>query len=244
MVPPHESSRSGVFTKTQWGFILWYEVARQREHERFLSEFWRLYRAPIFKILCSRGFNARDAEDVTQSFLLSFIQSGAIGRADPAKGRFRDFLVGALNHCLSDLQARAQTLKRGSAAVILSLDERPLAEAEALLPHEPAPQALCDRVWAATLLRGALKELEMRYAREGRARLFRLLKPHLTGDEPPPYRWLALRLRRSPATLRSDVKRLKEQFRELLREELERRVGTECADQEWEALREIWRGKN
>ena len=46
---------------------------------------------------------------LTQGFLLHFIQSQAAARAHPGKGRFRDFLVGALEHYLIDSQTRAQT---------------------------------------------------------------------------------------------------------------------------------------
>jgi hypothetical protein len=73
--------------------------------------------------------------------------------------------------------------------------------------------------------------------------MFRLLKPHLTGEEPPPYWKLAPRLRRSPVALRKNVERMRAQFREKLRDELCKRVGPDRVDEEWENLREILRGR-
>ncbi len=170
-------------------------------------------------VLRSRRVDPGDAEDLTQGFLLHFIQSKAAARAQPAKGRFRDFLVGALNHYLSDLQARSGALKRGGGAMALSLDERPLAEVEPLLPHQSALPRHCDRAWVASLIESVLADLEAQYTREGRGRMFRLLKPHLTGEEPQPYWKLALRLRCSPVALRKNVERMRAQFREKLRDD-------------------------
>ena len=78
---------------------------------------------------------------------------------------------------------------------------------------------------------------------EGRGEIFRLLRRCLTGEEPLDYWKLARRLRRGPVTLRTDVKRLRQQFRESLREELRRRFGASRVEQELENLREILRGR-
>jgi RNA polymerase sigma-70 factor (ECF subfamily) len=211
------------------------------EREQAREELCRTYWRPLFAVLSHRGFDIHDAEDLTQGFLLHFIESNAAARADPRKGRFRDFLVGALNHYLNDVQASTQAVKRGGGAIPLSLDDRDSAQIDSLLPWQSAAHADSDRAWAAALLDSVLEELETRYCNAGDGRLFRLLKPYLTDEKPQSYWQLSLRLRRRPATLRSDVKRLRRQYRMRLRAKLQKRVGMERVEEELENLREILR---
>jgi RNA polymerase sigma-70 factor (ECF subfamily) len=217
----------------------------QRRRQRALAELCRIYWRPLFCVLCQRGFQRADAEDLTQGFLLHFIRSGALARAHPSKGRFRDFLVSALDHYLINLHARAQALKRGGDVVRVSLDAPAIAEAEALGGRlsGSGPDLPCDRAWVARLLRSVLDDLESRYVRSGREQIFRLLKPRLIGDGdgPQPYRKLALRLGRSPMNLRKDLERMRAQFREVLRQELQERVGPDGVDEELENLRAMLR---
>ena len=206
-----------------------------------MAEFCRLYWKPLLSLLLARGIEPIEAEDLTQGFFLHVIESDAIARVDPAKGRFRDFLVGALNHYVIDLRARARTLKRGGRAISLSFDQPGVAETVNLAHQTDTASPQCDRIWLESLLESALDASEKQCAREKCRGIFRLFKSHLTGEESCPYEKLARRLRRSPTTLRSDLKRFREKFRRNLRAELLRRVGPERVEQEWETLREILR---
>jgi len=235
----------GVFKPTPWAIITWRRGAAARKRERAVAELCRIYWRPLFCVIRERGFAPCDAEDLTQGFLLHFIQSKAAARAHPGKGRFRDFLVGALEHYLIDSQARAQTLKRGGGVLKVALDDASIAEVDSLIARTPNGNVdpECDREGFASLLGKVLDQLESQYVHCGRGLLFRLLKPYLAGDgdAPQPYWNLALRLHRSPVTLRSDVKRIRAQFRELLREELRSRVGASRMDEELENLRAVLR---
>ena len=231
------------FPETPWKIFGRHERVRRRRREHAIAEFCRLYREPLFGLLLSRRVDPLEAEDLAQGFFLHLIESDAIARADPAKGRFRDFLVGALNHYLIDLRARSNTLKRGGGMVSLGFDQPGVAESVNLAHKTDAASPQCDRLWLESLLESALDASEKQCARENRGGIFRLLKSYLTGEDPSPYEKLARRLRRSPATLRSDMKRLREKFRDNLRAELRRRVGPERLEQEWETVREILRQK-
>lgn len=217
--------------------------ARRRERADGVAKFCRLYWKPLFGLLVARKIEPVEAEDLVQGFLLRFIENEAIARVDHAKGRFRDFLTGALNHYLIDQRARSQTLKRGGKTLSFSLDQPGIAETLDLPHSNGAGSFQSDRVWAENLIATALDLSENQCADSRRRQLFRLLKSYLTGDPASRPGKLARRLRRSPATLRSDFKRLREKFRAILREELRRQVGPERLEQEWETLREILRGK-
>jgi hypothetical protein len=233
---------NGIFPETPWGDFLWQQAARRKNRQQAVSVFCRLYWKPIFNLLRSRHVDPTEAEDLTQGFLLHFIQNNSIARADPSKGRFRDFLCASLNNYLANEQARARTLKRGGGFTPVDLDEVCRTNNSAFVDaSHRGPD--CDALWVARLLQRVRAKLEMEYAREGRGLMFRLLLPHINGHDPLPYWKLALRLRRDAATLRSDVKRLRRRFRESVEEELRRRAGAERASDALEVLREILRGK-
>ena len=169
----------GVFKPTPWAIITWRRGAAARKRECAVAELCRIYWRPLFCVIRERGFAPCDAEDLTQGFLLHFIQSKAAARAHPGKGRFRDFLVGALEHYLIDSQARAQTLKRGGGVLKVALDDASIAEVDSLIARTPNGNVdpECDREWFASLLGKVLDQLESQYVHCGRGLLFRLLKP-------------------------------------------------------------------
>jgi len=202
----------GVFKNTPWNEIAWRNGAATRRRDRAQAQFCRSYWEPIFFVLLKRGFDRPDAEDLTQSFLLHFLDSDALERANRARGRFRNYLLTALDHYLADVHKKNGQKKRGGGGVEkLSLDEAAIAEAETVSAHSTSSDLhfKCDLEWAADLLAKVTVQLEAEYAQNGRAKLFGLLKPYLSLDQdvPPPYWKLALCLRRSPVTLRKDVER-------------------------------------
>jgi len=79
---------------------------------------------------------------------------------DGRKGKFRSYLLAALNHFLINEWQRGQRQKRGRGAVIIALDK---GDAEARYRLEPAdentPDKLYDRAWAEALLARVLDQL-------------------------------------------------------------------------------------
>ena len=244
---PERPGKNGIFRKTEWIAIRHLPGAQAAQSERARENICRNYWEPIFFILCRRGYPPEQARDLTQGFLLHFLQTNAAAAADPAKGRFRHFLVGTLDHYLADLRDRERAQRRGGGAPHVSLDD-PTAIAPGALVCATAstqPELVSDREWALGLVRRVFQLLETKYVESGRGELFRLLQTSLAPehDRPRRYAALAARLGRPEATLRSDAKRLREQFRSQLREELCRLVGPARLEEEWENLRQILRGK-
>jgi DNA-directed RNA polymerase specialized sigma24 family protein len=166
-----------------------------------------------------------DAEDLTQGFFAHLIETRVYARATPKKGHFRAFLLGALKYFVADARKHDRAQKRSGGAALLSLDQATIAEAEARaaeLEHWSADRAY-EREWAAALLRQALCRLAEECALAGKKNLFESLKAHLSPapDAPIRYEELAARLGRPATTLRSDVARLRERFRSILREEVQ-----------------------
>ena len=156
-----------------------------------------------------------------------------MGGADPAKGRFRSYLLGALKHFLSNEGAARRRLKRGGGADPLSLDET-AAQSVADGSQRP-PDLAYDRQWAATLLGHALDNLREEYEEKGKAALFEQLKPWLMGEaEHGAQLHLAASLGMNLNTLKSDIARMKQRFQTLVKAEV---AGTTDGDGD-DAVRE------
>lgn len=225
--PPRPSPR---FATTRWSVVLHAqrEGAPASSAEAALTLLCRTYWFPLYAHVRRRGFSVHDAEDLTQEFLARTLARRTIAAADPARGRFRTFILTALDRFLADARDRARTLKRGGGHAHVSID---LADAEARFsaladPGAP-PDRLFDREWALALLGVVLARLEGEYAAAGRAALFAALKPTLLGARTTqPYRELALRLGRSEEAVKIAVHRLRRRYRELLEAEVAETVAT------------------
>ena len=130
---PTETTREGLFTSTRWTIVLDAADSQTPPDDalRALSELCRIYWRPIFLFLRRQGSNPDDAQDLTQGFFAHLIESRAYARADPDKGRFRSFLVGALKHFVEHARAHDRTQKRGGGLILGPLDTAAIAEADA-----------------------------------------------------------------------------------------------------------------
>jgi len=225
--PPDESKEpgsdgtpipAGGFAPTQWSVVLESrrDSARRREAlERLCSLYW----PPIYGYLRRRGHAPADAEDLTQGFFLHLIESDFLDRPDPAQGRFRGYLVGALRHFLSAHFERAGAKKRGGGVSFVNWSEvDPEREFASLQQAGPDPAELYETSWALTLLGGALRQLEEEQKAAGRTRHFSVLKPYLSatpsrGD----YDEAAAALGTSRTNVAVWVHRLNQRYGELVR---------------------------
>jgi RNA polymerase sigma-70 factor (ECF subfamily) len=147
--------------------------------------------------------------------------------AREALGRFRSFLLKSLNHFLTDEWRRARAQKRGGGQVV-SLDAATAETRYGLELADPlTPELLYDRLWAVTLLASVFRSLQDEYGRDGKADLFQELKFCLTGSRSAiPYTDLAQRLGVPPNTVKTWVHRLRQRYRQLLREEVGRTLAS------------------
>ena len=149
-----------------------------------------------------------------------------VGQADQQKGRFRSFLLSAMNHFLADEWDKARAQKRGGGLAPIPLQ---FDVAETRYSHEPAdnvtPEHSYERRWALTLLDEVLRRLRSEYEQDGRGELFAALHPCLVGDRSSqPYAELAVKLGISEGTVKSAVHRLRQRYRQLLRDEIAQTV--------------------
>ena len=187
-----------------------------------LEKLCRAYWYPLYAYVRRRGYSPDDAQDLTQEFFARLLKGNWLERADRQRGKFRSFLLASINHFLADEWDKARAQKRGGGvpAVPLQLDA-----AETRYGHEPAdtstPEQNFERRWALALLEEVLRQLAAEYEREGRKELFAELNPCLVGERAAqPYAEIAARLGVSENTVKSTVHRLRQRYRQLLREEI------------------------
>ena len=120
---------------TQWGLVTTASVEGAAGGRAALEALYRIYCYPIYAFIRRRGYGRQDAQDLTQDFFLHLLEKGTLGRADRHRGRFRSFLLGALDHFLAHAAERARARKRGGDCQFVYLDDD---AAEKLLPTRGA----------------------------------------------------------------------------------------------------------
>jgi RNA polymerase sigma-70 factor (ECF subfamily) len=229
-----------VFVTTHWSVILSAREADSPQQSVALEELCRSYWYPLYAYVRRRGYSVEDAQDLTQEFFARLLARNWVGSANPAKGRFRTFLLTATNHFLADQWDRLKAQKRGGGQRALSLD---VTTAETRFQMEPAdpltPEKSYERRWAQTVLETVYDKLRRSYEAGGKAALFDTLKGSLTQARAAvPYAELAARLQVSEGTLRTAVHRMRQRYRELLRTEIAHTVAE--ADEVEEELRYLF----
>jgi RNA polymerase sigma-70 factor (ECF subfamily) len=195
------------------------EASRTRARKA-LEELCRAYWYPLYAFVRYRGYSSDDAQDLTQSFFARIIETGGFDSADPERGRFRSYLLGAMKHFLANEWHRARAQKRGGGVTILDLDALDPEARYALEPAETTdPDAGFDREWAQETTARAMEELRAESEARGKGELFRALKGSLTGDEPARSETTA-RLGMTEGAVKVAVHRLRQRYRELLRAEI------------------------
>ena len=206
------------FQDTLWSQVSAAGKLNSPNSRQALEELCRLYWYPIYAFLRRWGHHREEARDLTQGFFAYLLERNSIANANPARGRFRSFLLGTLKNYVSNEQNWANAIKRGGRHTLVSIDEE---TAEGLYAHEPAthttPDSVFERRWAMAVIEEAMNRLRAEYAHAGAQALFLLLQPWLTGDHESGFAALGATLGKSEGTARVLVHRLRERFRKLIR---------------------------
>jgi RNA polymerase sigma factor (sigma-70 family) len=185
-----------VFQTTNWSLVFAADGSPDA-----LNDLCARYWSPTYAYVRRCGVDRADAEDLTQAFFGRLLEHRDFAQADPRRGKFRSFLLGALKHFLSNERDRAQAKKRGGGLEHVSID---VAVAEDAL----TPDQAFDKQWALAVIDAAMRAL--REAGEPEH-----LMPFLTGEQS--YAALAAERDVSEGALRVAVHRLRRRFRDQLR---------------------------
>lgn len=214
------------FEPTHWSVVLTAAGRDSPEAAAALAQLCQDYWYPLYAFVRRKGFAPHEAQDLTQDFFARLLEKNVLKAADPAKGKFRSFLLGSLQNFLNNEWDRRQAAKRGGNAVTFSLDD---TTAEARYRLEPAdhltPERIFERRWALTLLEKVHAQLKAEYAAEGKGGQFEALQVYLSGEpKAGNYGESAVLLGLNEGTVRVAVHRLRKRLGQLLRKEVGRTV--------------------
>ena len=233
------------FNTTHWSLVgaAQSDEASRTQAQRALEDLCQAYWYPLYAFVRNRGYSSADAQDLTQSFFVRFIETGGFASADRERGRFRTYLLGAMKHFLANEWHRGRRQKRGGGKLL----EWDALDPEARYALEPAQSGdadlAYDKEWALELVARAKEKLRAESEANGKGELFETLKKSLSGDEPSRSE-TALRLGLTEGALKTAVHRLRERYRELLRAEIAETVNTRAEiDDEMRYLVAVLRGK-
>jgi RNA polymerase sigma-70 factor (ECF subfamily) len=210
------------FATTQWSLVLSAGHRGSASAAEALANLCANYWYPLYAHVRRRGHDAEQAQDLVQGFFARLLEKDFLQAVDQQRGRFRSFLLAALDHFLAKEWRREQAQKRGGGRMALPLDlqgseERYLREPS----HELTAARIYERQWALTLIERALAALRDEFAEGGKLAQFDQLKPYLGGDEGTvPYRELGTALHMSEGAVKVAVHRMRRRCRELLRAEI------------------------
>lgn len=230
-----------VFDTTRWSLVL---ASRQDvpEARAALAHLCQVYRSPVLAFVRRSGYAHEEAEDLTQGFFVKFIEDAYHAAADPARGRFRTFLLSAVKHYVSKCRDRDRSLKRGGGH-----SHEEIADAgTGALPGDPAaaPDAVFQRAWALAVVQQALVDLRDEAVASGKLQLFERLREFITEQpDEQDYARVAAELGMLRNTLAVAVRRLRLRLRECVRAQLAQTVATgRDLDDEVRVLRQVLGG--
>lgn len=216
------------FNTTHWSVVRSAVDSKAPGADRALEQLCRVYWQPVYAFVRRTVPQPEDARDLTQGFFAELLADRTIARADPDKGRFRSFLLGALKHFLADEHDKSKARKRGGGVEFVPFDT---TVAESRYGAAPARgitfEAQFDRAWALAVLDSTLARLREEFELSGRTVLFNGLKGFLVGDKPTvSYAEVAAQLRITEGSAKMTVTRMRQRFRAIVRQEIAQTVTT------------------
>jgi RNA polymerase sigma-70 factor (ECF subfamily) len=232
------------FATTRWSLVLAAGRGDAPEAETALATLCETYWYPLYAYVRRSGYPADEARDLTQEFFARLLEKHYLRAADSERGRFRSFLLTAVQRFLSKERHRARALKRGGGRRMLSLD---FEQGESRFRLEPTTgvtaETIYERRWALTLLDRVMSRLRGDFEQLGKRDDFDRLKVFLTGEAAvPSYREVADAAGTTEGAVKVAVHRLRRRFRDLLLAEIAQTVtAPEDAEEELRHLFEAVR---
>ena len=223
-------SGNTVFHTTRWTMVILAQ-GEAPEARAALGDLCEAYWTPVFRFLKREGRNDDESRELTQEFFSRLLAGSTLENADPNKGRFRSYLLGALKHFLADRRRAEGRQKRGGDAIIESIESggSETSSGHSIAdPEGETTDAWFDHHWALAVMERGLDAARESFRQAGKDKQFELLKPWLIGDvEGLSQSDVAAELGMTPGAVKVAVHRLRQKFGEAIRREIAETVDTE-----------------
>jgi len=193
-----------------------------------LENLCRTYWRPIYAFVRREGAKPEEAKDLTQGFFALILERKDFRFVRQEKGRLRSFLLASLKHFMMNQRRDAATIKRGGGRTLIPLDDvESYDSGEFDCGEMLSPDLLYDRRWAFTVLDRVFARLGEESQRSLNPPLLQRLNT-LLSDEPerPSQADIAREFGMTENAVKQAFHRLRQRYRQLLREEVAHTVAT------------------
>ena len=217
------------FLTTHWSLIDSIQAGHDKDRaliKLLLQRYWK----PVYCYLRREGFNNEDAKDLTQGFFHEVVLNRQlVQRSDQAKGRFRSFLLHALNQYVINQKAKQTATIRIPQDKLVSIETMDPSE----LPEDMSacePDVSYNYAWVSALLDQVLAAVKQSCCEEGLQTHWevfqtRVVEPILTGTTAPSLNEICNRLGVEDTRWASNmIITVKRRFRETLRKSIRNTV--------------------
>jgi len=220
-------SSPAAFTTTHWSVVLEAQGESPAAQEA-LEDLCRTYWRPIYGFVRREGARQEEAKDITQGFFALILERKDFQSVRQERGRLRSFLLASLKHFMMNERRDAKAIKRGGGRTLIPLDEIESYDSKDFDRSEMlSADLLYDRRWAFTVLDRVFARLREESQRSLNPPLLQRLNI-LLSDEPerPSQAEIAREFGMTENAVKQAFHRLRQRYRELLREEVAHTVAT------------------
>lgn len=181
---PNES-----FETTVWTDLLNVRTDDEGRRNALLDQLIRRYWKPIYCYLRRKGKTNEQAKDLTQGFFCDVVLGrGLAEQADQSRGRFRTFLLTALDRYVTSAHRAETAQKRRPPSGLIYIDDAESVEWPAA--GTATPEQAFNHAWASEVLSRVLAAVENECTATGKHahwQVFfaRVVRPIMEGIKPP-----------------------------------------------------------
>jgi DNA-directed RNA polymerase specialized sigma24 family protein len=218
-------SHRAIFTTSRWAIVLASARSQNPDGPEALTQLCRTYWKPVFRFVRGQGHAVPEAQELVEEFFADLLALRVTSPADRPHGRFRTFLLASLQRFLASNRARMPNERRTRELRFVPLEADALAEMEShgSVPAGDPAEAF-DVAWARSVFDLSLDRLQNEAEVRGRRNLLEELEMYLTGEFPDAEKEklaaMSIRLGVSVPMVKISISRLRQRFREFLREEV------------------------
>lgn len=178
------------FQTTRWSEVLNARTLDPERRRLAVDRLIRRYWKPVYCYLSYKGYDNEQAKDLAQGFFHEVVLGrDLIQHADSAKGKFRSFLLLALERYATSMYRKETARKRSPQGGLAYIEDLSIPEM-AVAPTSVSPEQMFQYTWATELIDQVLSQVKEDYCGTGRENhwnvfVSKLLEP-MTDEVPEP----------------------------------------------------------
>lgn len=156
------------FLTTEWSVIDLIRDGSETSSAALINDLLGKYWKPVYCYLRRKGYDNEHAKDLTQGFFQEVVLGRSlIEHAERSRGRFRTFLLTALQQYTAGVHRKQTAQKRSPKGQLIRLDALEASE-QIEAPAQFSPEESFDYAWAAQLLDCVLAEVREKCLADGK----------------------------------------------------------------------------